>query len=169
MMTATDRRRSPSPTRRAPRREREVVAAVRPVAESLALTHDVVVWDVSFRKVAGRETLRVALDRVGGVSSDDLARFSETMSRELDQGDVVPGDQRYVLEVTSPGAERSLETPEHFRICKGRVAKVVLRDGRTFEGEIRGTTERAVEIGSDDETVRAMYDDISKAQLVVKF
>lgn len=168
-MTATDRRRSPSPTHRAQRRSQEVVVAVAPVAEQLAQTYDLVVWDISFRKEAGRETLRVALDRIGGVSSDDLATYSETLSRELDHNDVVGGDQRYVLEVTSPGAERKLESPEQFRICTGRVAKVVLRDGRTFEGEIRGTTEHAVEIGTSDETVRAMFDDISRAHLVVKF
>ena len=168
MMTAEHRRRSPSPTRGAGRRAREIISAVRPVAERLAGTYDLAIWGVSFLREAGRETLRVACDRVGGVSSEDLAAFAEALSRELDREDVVPGDQRYILEVTSPGAERKLESPDHFRICVGRVAKVVLRDGRTVEGEITATTERAVEITSGDSSVRALFDDIARAQLVVK-
>jgi ribosome maturation factor RimP len=147
----------------------EVTAAVRPVAERIAAESDLVLWGVTFLRVAGRETLRVALDRVGGIGSDELAGFAERFSRELDQADVIPGERSYVLETTSPGAERKLERPDHFRVCVGRRAKVVLKDGRTLEGEIADVSERAVEVSADgDETVRALFDDIAKAQLVVK-
>jgi ribosome maturation factor RimP len=168
MMTATGRERSPSPTRGAGRRAQQIISAIRPVATQIAETHGLVVWGVSFRRDAGRETLRVALDRLGGISSDELATFSEALSRDLDHADVVQGDRGYVLEVTSPGAERKLETPEQFRVCVGRVAKVALRDGRTLEGEIQGATDRAVEIGTKHESVRALFDDIARAHLVVK-
>jgi ribosome maturation factor RimP len=147
----------------------EIAAAVRPVAERLADEAGLVVWAVTFLRSAGRETLRVAIDRVGGIGSDELATFAERLSRELDRIDPVPGEQAYMLETTSPGAERKLERPDHFRVCVGRRAKVVLKDGRTLEGEIADVSERAVEVATDgDETVRALFDDIAKAQLVVK-
>jgi ribosome maturation factor RimP len=170
MMTATKRgRSSPStPTKRQARRPAEITAAVRPLAEQVATAHGLVLWGVTFLRDAGQQTLRVACDRVGGVTADELGALAEQLSREIDRADIVPGEQRYVLEVTSPGAERKLERPDQYEVCVGRVAKVVLKDGRTIDGEIAGTTGRAVEIRSGDETVRALFDDIARAQLVVK-
>jgi ribosome maturation factor RimP len=164
MVTATKRQPS-RPTRRDPA---VVTDAVKAIAKALAEANDLVLWDIAYVRDAGRETLRVACDRVGGVNADDLATYSEQLSRELDRTDVVPGEARYVLEVTSPGAERKLVTPEQFRVCVGRQALVVLRDGRTVEGPIAAVTDRSVEISGEEEGVRALFDDIAKAQLVVK-
>ena len=167
MMTASDRRRSvrPSRSRRTPA---EIAAAVRPIAAQIADDLGLVLWAVDFVRGAGRETLRVSADRVGGIDSEELARFSEQLSRELDRVDAVPGEARYVLEVSSPGAERKLEAPDQFAVCVGRVAKLSLRDGRTVEGAIRAVTDNAVEIGDEEGGVRALFDDIARARLVVK-
>jgi len=161
---------APSGRERArPRRStRDVVGAVRPVAGRLADVHGLTVWDVSFVREAGRRTLRVACDRIGGVGADELASYADDLSRELDHADVVPGDARYVLEVTSPGAERQLAGPEQFGICVGRDVRVVLRDGRVVEGKIDEPTERAVQIDTEDGAVRMLFGDIAKAQLVVR-
>jgi ribosome maturation factor RimP len=163
MVTATRR-----PSRPRGRRPAEIAAAVRPIADDVASSHGLVLWGITFLRDAGRETLRIAVDRTGGVNADELASYSEQLSRELDRSDVVPGDARYVLEVTSPGAERKLEGAEQFRICIGRTAKVTLSDGRTIEGPIEGVSEHAVEIGGEDGPVRALFSDVAKAQLVVK-
>ncbi|MGH2758026.1 MAG: ribosome maturation factor RimP [Actinomycetota bacterium] len=144
-----------------------MTAAVRPVAERLAAVHGLVLWDVSFLREAGRETLRISCDRVGGVRSDELAGLAEDLSRELDHGDAVPGEGRYVLEVTSPGAERRLHGSEQFVVCLGRDARVALRDGRVVEGKIAEATETVVEIETEEGAVRVFLDDIGKAQLVV--
>lgn len=152
-----------------PRRStRDVTAAVRPVAERLASAHGLVLWDVSFVREAGRETLRVACDRIGGVGSDELATLAEDLSRELDHADAVPGEGRYVLEVTSPGAERRLHGTEQFVVCLGRDARVALRDGRVVEGKIGEASEKVVEIETQEGPVRVFLDDISRAQLVVR-
>jgi ribosome maturation factor RimP len=159
-------------TKRQPSRVREasaVIERVRPAAEAVAAAQGLTVWDIAFGRDAGRETLRVSCDRVGGVTADELGAYSEQLSSELDREDAVPGEAQYVLEVTSPGAERKLVTRDHFEICVGRVARVVLKDGRTIEGPIAGTTEHAIEISGEEETTRALFDDIARAQLVVKF
>ena len=155
-------------TKRPSRRPAAITASVRPLAESVAAGHGLVLWGITFLRDAGRETLRVAVDRPGGVNADELASCAEQLSRELDRSDPVPGDARYVLEVTSPGAERKLEGAEQFRVCLGRVAKVTLSDGRTAEGTISDVTEQAVQIDGEDGPVRALFSDIAKAQLVVK-
>ncbi len=170
--SATGKVRTMTPSgreRSRPRRSaREVVAAVRPTAERLAAVHGLVVWDVGFAREAGRETLRVACDRVGGVGSDELALYADDLSRELDHADAVPGESRYVLEVTSPGAERQLAGAEQFEICVGRDARISTRDGRVVEGKIGETTKRAVQIENEDGSVRVLFDDIARAQLVVR-
>jgi ribosome maturation factor RimP len=167
MVTAT--KRGPSSTAKRPsRRPAEISATVRPIAQSVAGAHGLVLWGITFLRDAGRETLRVACDRVGGITADELARFSEQLSREIDRSDVVPGERSYVLEVTSPGAERKLENPQQFEVCVGRVAKITLADGRSAEGPITAVTEHAVEVEGEDGAVRTLFTDIAKAQLVVK-
>lgn len=144
------------------------MAAVRPLAVRLAEVHGLLVWDVRFGREAGRETLRVSCDRLGGVGSDELALYAEDLSRELDHTDAVPGDVGYVLEVSSPGAERSLEGHEQFAVCEGREARVTLRDGRVVEGTIEGSTELAVGIRSGDDLVRVQHADVARAKLVLR-
>lgn len=151
-------------TRRLPK---DVVAAVRPIASELADVHGLVLWDMAFKREAGRETLRVACDRVGGVGSDELALYADDLSRELDHSEVVPGDRRYVLEVTSPGAERRLLTPVHFQTCIGRDARLTLSDGRVVEGKLGETTDNTVEVETSTGPVRVFFEDIARAQLVL--
>lgn len=143
-----------------------VIAAVRPTAERLAAAHGLTLWNVSFSRIAGRETLRVAADRVGGVGADDLAVFADDLSRELDHLDAVPGNASYVLEVTSPGAERTLHTPEHYRICRGRDARITFTDGRpALDGTIGDITETGVEVATGAGTTLVPFDEIARAQL----
>jgi ribosome maturation factor RimP len=153
---------------RSGRRPKEVVSAVRPVAERVAADRGLVVWDVRFLREAGRDTLSVSCDRVGGVGSDELAGIAEDLGRELDHSDAVPGDAGYVLDVSSPGAERKLQGAEQFRICVGRDARVVTKDGRILEGAIAAVGERTIDLGTEQGDVRVFLDDVSRAQLVVK-
>jgi len=155
-------------SRSRPRKSAEVVARVRPIAEQFAASHALVLWSVSFARTAGQQTLRVAADRVGGVGSDELAAFADDLGRELDHADAVPGDAPYVLEVTSPGAERTLHTPEHFRVCRGLLARVWFADGQApVEGTIGDADEEGVDIETGDGARRVRYDEIERARLRV--
>jgi ribosome maturation factor RimP len=62
-------------------------------------------------------TLRVVPDKVGGIGTDELAEINRLISPILDQEDPIPG--RYTLEVSSPGVERALRLPTHFRRAVG--------------------------------------------------
>lgn len=151
---------------RSSRRAAQVVATVRPICEQVATIHGLVVWELDFTRAAGRDTLRVSCDKVGGVGSDELALFTEDLSRELDHAGAVPGAEPYTLDVSSPGAERRLRTPEHFRVCRGRLARLTLSGGRpAVEGTIGDVSESGVEIETDEGMVRVSLDDVSRAQL----
>jgi ribosome maturation factor RimP len=99
----------------------------------------------------GRRILRVFIDRREGLSVEDCARASKALSAELDQHDLLGG--RYYLEVSSPGAERKLKTPEDFGRFVGRKAKVTFRepDGRVAEkvGRIESFRDEAVVLQVD--------------------
>ena len=108
--------------------------------------------------------LRVSVDRPGGVDLDAISDASRRVSEALDRTDVVPG--RYVLEVSSPGVERALRTPEHFRRFVGATVAVRTRPGTDGDRRIEGELEAA-----DDEVVvvagrRLAYGDIERARTV---
>ncbi len=108
--------------------------------------------------------LRVTVDRPGGVDLDTISDASHLVSGALDRTDVVPG--RYVLEVSSPGVERPLRTPEHFRRFVGTTVAVRTRPGtegnRRIEGELEAADEEGVVVAGR----RLGYDEIDRARTV---
>jgi ribosome maturation factor RimP len=150
------------------RNPEEVTAAVAPIAERVAESRGLVLWGVSLDRHAGRDLLSVAVDKLGGVGSDELAAMSQELSRELDRTDAVGGDDRYTLEVTSPGAERELHSAEQFEICAGRQVRLQTTDGRSIEGEIEPGGPGEVVVGTKEGSIRVPHADIARARLIVK-
>ena len=78
--------------------------------------------------------------------------------------------EKYALEVSSPGTERPLTKPDHFRRYLGRKAKVRTRgdhDGRrSFTGELIEATDDAVTVAADTGVVSIAYDDIHRSNLL---
>jgi ribosome maturation factor RimP len=113
--------------------------------------------------------LRVLVDREGGADIDAIARVARALSRALDEHD--PIDGRYTLEVSTPGLERPLRTPDHFIRATGSTVKVKTRPGaegeRRVEGTITGADDVAVTVqdeAGESRTVR--YEDIERARTV---
>ena len=82
-----------------------------------------------------RRMLRVAVDRDGGVTLDDVADATREVSEALDDADVM-GEAPYTLEVTSRGVDRPLTLPRHWRRNHDRLVKVTTTDGETLTGRI---------------------------------
>ena len=72
-----------------------------------------------------RRLLRVIVDADGGVSLADIALASRDFSAELDAADAM-GEAPYTLEVSSPGVDRPLREPRHWRRARGRLVTVPL-------------------------------------------
>lgn len=87
----------------------------------------------------GRRTLRVFIDKPGGVTLDDCAKASKAIGFLLDGEDVVRA--RYYLEVSSPGAERKLRSREDFRRFVGKKAQVRVREGPASAIAVKGRIE----------------------------
>lgn len=84
-----------------------------------------------------RRLLRVVVDSDHGVSLDDAAALSRELSLVLDDTDVM-GDYPYTLEVSSPGVDRPLTQPRHWRRAAGRLVKVKVHDGGQATGAVTG-------------------------------
>ncbi len=115
-----------------------------------------------------RRILRVAVDKDGGVTLDDVADATREVSRVLDDSDVM-GEHPYTLEVTSRGVDRPLTLPRHWRRNADRLVKVTLADGDAFTGRIASSDDGAVCLDVDGTIREIAYDDIRKALVQIEF
>ena len=115
-----------------------------------------------------RRMLRVAVDRDGGVTLDDIADATKEVSRLLDESDVM-GEQSYTLEVTSPGTDRPLTLPRHWRRNADRLVKVTRTDGTTLVGRIQAADDDGVDLDVDGTGQRLAYDTVAKAKVEIEF
>jgi ribosome maturation factor RimP len=112
-------------------------------------------------------SIRVLIDRDGGIDVDALTAATREISRLLDELDPIAG--HYTLEVSSPGLERPLRTPAHFVRAVGAEVTVKTVPGVEGERRITGTVQQA-----DDRTVvialpegahrTLRYDEIERAR-----
>ncbi len=124
--------------------------------------------DVTVTPAGKRRLLRVVVDRDGGVSLDDVAEVSLAVSAALDAGDAM-GATPYVLEVSSPGVDRPLTEPRHWRRAVKRLVKADLRDGTLVEGRIVATDETGVELDVAGAPRRIDYQDLARGRVQVEF
>ena len=115
-----------------------------------------------------RKLLRVAVDKDGGVSLDEIAEATKEVSRLLDETDVM-GDRPYLLEVSSPGIDRPLTLPRHWRRNQSRLVKVTTRANETLTGRITEAGDDAAVLDVNGKTRSIAYDDVAKARVQVEF
>ena len=117
--------------------------------------------EVLLAEVLGGSTLRLFIDHPDGVTLALCERVTHALS------DV---RERYALEVSSPGTERPLTKPQHFRSYLGRRARVRTRDAvhghRSFTGELVGASDDVVTIAADSGVVAIPYAEIQRSHLI---
>ena len=118
--------------------------------------------EVLLAEVVGGGLVRLFIDHPNGVTLDLCERVTNHLPSVREQ---------YALEVSSPGTERPLTKPEHFRRYVGRRARVRTRSHRqggrsSFTGELLGATDDAVTVAADDGVVSIPYADIMRSNLV---
>ena len=115
-----------------------------------------------------RRIVRVAVDKDGGVTLDDVAEATRTIDAALEASDVM-GEQPYTLEVTSRGVDRPLTLPRHWRRNAGRLVKVTFADGTDATGRIGESGDDRVTIEVDGTKRDVAYADVKKALVQVEF
>ena len=145
------------------RKEQQLLDALAPVAAE----KDVEIVTVEVVGAKKAPTIRVYIDTEHGVGFDELASAHEWINEIMDRIDPFPG--AYMLEVTSPGIDRPLRTPEHFARFAGETVVVILRapyEGRAkWTGKLVGYEEDEVLVEVDGIVERLPYGDIKKANV----
>ena len=160
----------------------DVISRVRAIADRVAASYGLEIFDVQYRREGSGMVLRIQIDRPGpaataddSVSVEDCAKVSRDLSAILDVEDVMPS--QYTLEVSSPGLDRPLRRADDYRRFAGRRAKLVMRekiDGQGyFKGTLGGIEDGPVKVvvieGEDRRTHRVPLSVITRANLEVDF
>ena len=127
-----------------------------------------VIWDVEYVREGAEQYLRVTIDKDGGIDINDC----EAVHRA-----VLPMLEKYEwdhLEVSSPGAERTLRKPEHFRAVLGEKVEIRLfapdDDGRkSYTGTLTDAGEDGIVVEYDGGSTSIPYQKIGKAKTVFDF
>ena len=109
--------------------------------------------------------LRVVVEApigAAGIDSDTLADVSRAVSKALDAADPIDGE--YLLEVSTPGAERELTKVGHWKRQVGRLVRVKLRAGGYVSGRVIDAGETSATIDVDGEATTIDYQDMRKAR-----
>jgi ribosome maturation factor RimP len=152
------------------------------VIEPVLHAMDIDLEAVKLSSAGRRVVLRIVVDADGGVSLDDIADISRELSAKLDASNVM-GEAPYVLEVTSPGVDRPLTQPRHWRRAAGRLVVVApvkdqvrdmsrdarARDAVEYHGRIMSADGETVtlEIDGDPRTFR--FDELGPGRVQVEF
>jgi ribosome maturation factor RimP len=123
---------------------------------------------VDLTSAGKRRVLRVAIDKDGGVTMDDIANATREVSRLLDDTGVM-GEQAYTLEVSSPGVDRPLTLPRHWRRNAGRLVKVSLEEGEPVTGRITTTDDEGAVLDVEGSEHRVEYAAVKKAKVQIEF
>jgi len=115
-----------------------------------------------------RRVLRVAVDKDGGVTLDDIAEATRAVSGVLDDS-VLMGETAYTLEVTSRGVDRPLTEPRHWRRNRDRLVKVSLHDGSQVTGRVTESDDAGVTLEVDGTPRHLAYDEVGKALVQIEF
>ncbi len=123
---------------------------------------------VDLSSAGKRRILRVAIDKDGGVTMDDIADATREVSRVLDDTNLM-GQQAYTLEVSSPGVGRPLTLPRHWRRNKGRLVKVTFREEEALTGRITDSDEAGALLDVEGTERRVEYAEVRKAKIQIEF
>ena len=146
---------------------KKIVADVEVLAEPLLKSEGFTLIDVEYRRERNGRTLRVIIDKEGGVTLGNCAAISSQLGDILDAKVDLLGS--YHMEVSSPGLDRPLTKPKHFIYFKGR--QVVIRTDspvegkRDFRGMLNGFSDGMVTVSVENQTFSIPYENIVKARL----
>ncbi len=142
------------------------------LAGAVAAQYGVEVVDIELAGGARRPTVKIFIDKEGGVTLDDCERISRALSAVLDVED--PIATPYVLEVSSPGLDRPLKGLRDFEKSVGKLARVITKaaiERQTFFVgrilEVRGSVIRL--LTENEKEVEIPFEQVSKARLEIEF
>jgi ribosome maturation factor RimP len=138
------------------------------ILEPVVAAHGYDLEDAVVTPAGKRRMLRVIVDKDGGVDLDDVAQVSSAVSGALDESDAMGGTP-YVLEVTSPGVDRPLSLPRHWRRSVDRLVAVGIAGVGDRTGRVVSVDDEGVDLDIDGTRTRAAFPDLGPGHVQVEF
>lgn len=130
--------------------------------------------EIEVSRAGRRRTLRIVVDSDDGVELDACADLSRVISQKLDETDAM-GEDEYVLEVTSPGADRPLTQHRHYVRAVGRLVRFQLHEDGELVARILSADDEGLDLevpgvkGRKPTARRVAFDEIAKARVEIEF
>ncbi|MEU8505401.1 ribosome maturation factor RimP [Streptomyces brevispora] len=147
---------------------------LRGLVEPLVSAEQLDLEEIEVSRAGRRRVLRIIVDSEEGVELDTCAELSRAISAMLDETDVM-GEDEYVLEVSSPGADRPLTEHRHYVRATGRLARLQLREGGELVARILAVDDEGLDLevpgvkGRKPTSRRIAFDEIAKARVELEF
>lgn len=147
---------------------------LRALLQPLVATAGLELEEITVSAAGKRRQLLVVVDADEGVQLDTVAELSREFSQALDASDAM-GDSEYVLEVSSPGTDRPLTEPRHFRRNAGRLVKLRLKERGELIARIMTVDDTGLDLevpgvkGRRPKPARADFSEITKAWVELEF
>jgi ribosome maturation factor RimP len=174
-MHGNSRHGSPSASRAASANAEQIASLLQPAVAAMGMDLE----NVRITSAGRRRLLRIVVDADGGVSLDDIALASRRLSAALDRGAAM-GETPYTLEVSSPGVDRPLTEPKHWRRAAGRLVAAPVRSShpgqpggpaaaRTVTGRVRQADAIGVRLDIEGEITEFGYSELGPGRIQVEF
>ena len=141
----------------------QIMQILEPIASNMGLDLE----DVEIKSAGKHSIVQVSIDKDGGINLDEVAQISNQISEALDAKEVL-GEKPYTLEVGSPGIDRALTLPRHWRRNNGRLVKINFGSNSEI-GRIIESDDEKVSLEIKGKTRSINFDKIDKAFIQVEF
>ena len=148
----------------------QIEEQVRALVEGIVTQAGAQLDAVTILKQNGDLVCRITVEEPLGaerLSSDALAEISRAISKTMDAAD--PISDAYMLEVSTPGLERELKKPDHWKRQIGELVSVKMRNGDKFVGRVSNADDKGATVDTGAESHTIAYDEIKKARSRVDF
>ena len=151
--------------------ENSVIENILHIAEPLLVGKNMELVDLEFRKEGVGKVLRLFIDKTDGVTVEDCANISRELSTLMDVNETI--EEKYVLEVSSPGLRRPLKKIDDFKKFKGKLVLIKTKEPidnrKVFKGYLKDTNDEGIEMDIDGLLYSLSFQQIHKANLEIDF
>lgn len=149
-----------------------MVDNIRKIIEPILEKKDVELVDIIYRHEAGRQVLRILVDREGGITLAECVELNEIISRVLDESDAVTTS--YILEVDSPGIDRPFKIKKDYERAKNRLVRVTLNEPilekKEYIGRLEEVSDYSIKVDTKKKgVIEIPFEKITRARQEVEF
>ncbi|MDP3790352.1 MAG: ribosome maturation factor RimP [Candidatus Omnitrophota bacterium] len=146
----------------------DIIDKIKVIISNILQRNGIELIDITYRRESGGNVLRISADTENGITIGECAKMNEVISEALDESNII--EDKYILEVSSPGLDRPLKTKNDFLRAKGKKIRVhtymPIDNKKEFIGNLEDANEKEASVLTDSGTrVSISFDKISSARL----